>query len=252
MFLIKDRRLGMDNYVFTQTDPRAEGYRGDVVENVALEYDMNDIHSWSDGETRPEPCLGRDPTDENRYKVFKFPADLQAAGFELVHSSPPFVTFSWPDYRTRYYPVPERYATSMTQEEWFDFLEETDAATRIRKSLNKHEKPHPGSSRDHIAEWVAKRHMGADGGIHEVWFLRAGSPVDEIRLLEVSERYTGSSSRIEPVDFGLDLDGATYKLLVADVSTEQLEFIKANPLQTLPDDWKIEGALIWGRRGSRL
>src|SRR5262249_19801721 len=108
-----------------------------------------------------------------------------------------------------------------------------------------------GSSRDEIAEWVAKRHMGADGGIEQVWFLHAGSPADEIRLLEVSERFTGEAAKIEPIDFGLDLDGPKYKLLVADVSVEQLEKIKADPAKSLPNDWKIDGAIIWGRRGRR-
>src|SRR5207245_2791221 len=104
-------------------------------------------------------------------------------------------------------------------------------------------KPKQGSNLDQVAEWVAKRHMGADAGIHQVWFLQSGSPADEIRLLEVSERFTGEAAKIEPIDFGLDLDGAKYKLLVADVSGEQLEKIKADPAKLLPKDWKIDGAL---------
>ncbi len=249
MFLVKDRRLGLDNYVFTHTDPRTEGYKGDVIEGVTLDYDWNAIVPWADGQPRPNPQLGRDPNDPKHYKVFKFPEELHAAAFEFVHFNTPFVEYSWSDYRKRYYPVPEEYAKTMSQDEWFDFLEEADAATQIRKKMSEPNKPKQGDSRAQVAEWVAKRHMGADGGIHQVWFLQLGSPAGEIRLLEVSERFTGEAAKIEPIDFGLDIEGAKYKLLVADVSVEQLEKIKADPAKLLPKDWKIDGALIWGRRG---
>ena len=249
MFLVKDRRLGMDNYVITQTDPRAEGYKGDVLEGVTIEYDMNAIHDWPDGQDRPNPQLGRDPKNPKHYKVFKFPEELLAAGFEIVHFNTPFLAYSWSDYRKQYYPIPAEYAKTMTQDEWFDFLEEADFAAKIRKKKTEPKEPTQGSSRDQIAEWVAYRHMGADGGIHHVWFLPSGSPADEIRLLEVSEHFTGEAAKIEPIDFGLDLDGAKYKMLVADISEGHLEKIKADPVKLLPKDWKIDGALIWGRRG---
>jgi hypothetical protein len=251
MFLVKDRRLGMDTYVFTQTDPRTERRKGDVIEDVTLDYDMNAIHSWPYGQPRPDPQLGRDPKNPRHYKVFKFPEELRSAGFEFVDSNTPFVEYSWSDYRKRYSPVPEEYAKRMTQDEWFDFLEEADSATKIRKKISEPKKPKQGSNRDHTAEWVAERHMAADGGIHEVWFLHSGSPADEIRLLEVSERFTGQAAKIEPIDFSLDVDGAKYKLLVADLSAEELEKIKADPSKSLPKDWKIGGAIVWGRRGRR-
>lgn len=139
----------------------------------------------------------------------------------------------------------------MTQEEWFAFLEEADSATRIRRTMSEPKRPQKGSSRDQIAEWIANRHMGADGAVHEVWFLDAGSPTDEIRLLEVSERFTGEAAKIEPIDFNLDLDGAKYKLLVADISTEQLKRISSNPANSLPKGWNIDRALVWSRRGRR-
>jgi hypothetical protein len=218
---------------------------------VTLDFDMNAIYLWPNGRPRPNPQLGRDPKNPKHYKVFKSPEELRAAGFEFVHSNPPFVDYSWSDYRRRYYPVPEEYAKTMTQDEWFDFLEEADFAAKIRKKMSEPNKPNHGNNRDQIAAWVADRHMGADGGIREVWFLHSGSPADEIRLLEVSERFTGEAAKIEPIDFGLDIDGAKYKLLVADVSGERLEKIKANPANSLPKDWKIDGAHVWGRRGRR-
>lgn len=250
MFLIKDRRFGMDNFVFTQTDPRTEGYTGDVSEDVELVYDMNAIHRWPNGQPRPDPQLGRNPHNPKQYKVFKSPEELRDSTFELVHFNTPFVEYSWSDYRKRFHPIPEEYAKSMTQDEWFDLLEERDSATRIRKSINEPKKPSHGSSREQIAEWVAKRHMWADGGIHQIWFLKSGSPADEIRLLEVSDRFTSDGNTVEPIDFGLDVDGARYKLLVADLSLEHLNQIKANPGKSLPKDWKIDDALIWGRRGN--
>jgi hypothetical protein len=250
MFLVKDRRLGMDNYVFTHVDPRIDGYKGDLIEGVTLDYDISAISLWPDGQPRPKPQLGRDPKNPKHYKVFKFREELDAAGFEFVHFNTPFVAASWSDYR-RYYPVPEEYAKTMTRDEWFDYLEELDVAAKIRKKRTEPNKPKKGSNRDQVAEWVAERHMGADGGINQVWFLRTGSPADEIRLLEVSERYTGEAGEIEPIDFGLDIDGAKYKLLVADISGEQLEKIKADPTNSLPKDWRIDDPLVWGRRGRR-
>jgi hypothetical protein len=251
MFLVKDRRLGMDNYVFTYSDPRTDGYKGDVISGVNLDYDMNAVLLWPDGEMVPDPQLGRDPNNPKHYKVFKFPHELQAEGFEFIHDNTPFVAHSWSDYRKHYYPMPEQYAKAMTEDDWFDFLEDADFAARIRKKMSAPNEPTRGSNRDQIAEWVAKRHMGADGGISQVWFLNAGSPADEFRLLEVSERFTGEAAKVEPIDFGLDIAGAKYRLLVADVSTEQLNKIKTDPAKSLPQGWKIDGALVWDRRGRR-
>jgi hypothetical protein len=251
MFLVKVRRLGRDDYVFTHTDPRTEGFKGDVTEGVTLKYEWKEIVEWPEGQPRPNPQLGRDPNEPKLYRVFKYPAELHAAGFELVYPNTPFVEYSWSEYLKRYYPVPEEYARSMTQDEWFDFLEGTDSATKIRKMTSEPDKPTDGSNLQHVAEWVAKRHMGADGGINQVWFLHSGSPADEIRLLEISERFTGETTRIEPIDFGLDVDGKKYRLRVADVSMDRLNKIKDDPARTLPKDWKIEEAQIWDRRGRR-
>ena len=247
MFLVKDRRLGMDNYVFTRTDPRTEGYKGDVIEGVTLDYNMNAIHLWPDGQPRPKPQLGRDPKTPTHYKVFKFPEELHAAGFEFVHFNTPFFAYSWSDYRKNYYPVPEEYAKSMTQDEWFSFLEEADFASKIRKQAAPPE-PKKDSSRDQIAFWVARRHMTADTSIRSVWYLPAGAPADEIRLLEVNDQYPSEATPITPVDFGLDIEGAKFKLFVADVTSEQIEKIKADPSKVLPKGWKLDDSVIWGRR----
>lgn len=248
-FLVKDRRFGMDNYVFTRIDPREDGYKGDdVIENVRLDYDMNEIHLWPDGQPRPNPKLGRDPNDPYHYKVFKFPEELNNSRFEFVHMNTPTVVYSWSDYRKRFYPRPEEYAEQMTQDEWFDFLEEADAAAKIRKSLNQSEEPKPGSSRDEIAEWVARQHMGADGAVHHIWYLPSGSASDEIRLLEVSDRFLPEGAPIKPTPVNVDILGRKFRLQIADATSSQIDGIQQNPLNLLPPGWSLENPKIWSRR----
>lgn len=246
MFLVKDRRFGMDNFLFIQLDPRQDGYTGEVIEDAKLDYDMPDVRRWPDGEPHPDPQLGRDPKDPTRFKVFKFPQELKAAGFDFVHSHAPLVAYSWSDYRRQYRPEPEEVAEKMTRDEWFDELEWSDRTTKIRSQMADDPEPDARSSRDEVAKWVARRHMGADGGVQQVWYLPGGAPADEIRLLEAGDRY-GGFEPIKPIDFGLDIDGKAYKLLVADVTTGQLEKVK-NGLTQLPSGWADDSAVVWGRR----
>lgn len=251
MFLVKDRRFGMDQFVFTNIDPREEGYKGDVLENVSLNYNMDAVHAWSSGLPRPNPRLGRDPNNSSHYKVFKSPEELEESGFQLVHMNTPIVAHSWSEYRKQYYPVPEEFAGKMTQDEWFDFLDEADAAAKIRKKLSQPDDPKPGSSRDEIAEWVAKQHMGADGAVHHIWYLPSGAAEDEIRFLEVSDRFLPEGASVEPLGFGLNVAGMEFKLQVADVTSDQFEKIKRNPADLLPESWKFEGGKSWSRRDLR-
>lgn len=246
MFLLKDRRLGMDHFVFISTDPRPEGCRGEVTEGVELNYNMNAIHEWPYGEPSPRPQLGRDPNNRLHYKVFRSPEELNGSGYEFVNSNSPFVVTSWTAYRRQYYPVPEEFAKSMSQEEWYEYLEDADTAAKVRSGLNGVPEPKAGSHRDEIAEWVAKRHMSADGGIQRIWYLHSGSPADEIRLLDVSER-AAEFSEVEPVDFGLDVGGVKFKLLVADITPSMFGKLKADPSK-LPKSWKLDSAISWGRR----
>lgn len=81
MFLVKDRRLGMNNYVFTHMAPRTEGYRGDVIEGVTLDYDMNAIHHWPDGLPAPNPQLGVIPKFRSTLRFSSF-----RRNFKLRHS----------------------------------------------------------------------------------------------------------------------------------------------------------------------
>jgi hypothetical protein len=246
MYLIQDRRYGQDHFVFTHVDPRTEGYGGKVEEGVQLDYDMNSVHHWRQGEPRPAPQLGRDPANPKHYQVFKFPDELQIAGFELVSSQAPILVYSWLDYR-KLVPLPHEVAEKMDLHEWFEVLDSSDEGMKLRRRSEVDADPPPGSDRDRIAEWVAKQHLAADGSIRQVYYLPAGSPPQEIRLLEINERYSTPDDQPEPFDFGLEVSGQALRLSVADVSREQLEVMEQNP-SFLPQGWKWEGARKWGVR----
>jgi len=82
--------------VFTEVDPREDGFTGEMIEGVSFEQ-SEDIFHWPDGHRDPEPCVGQEPTNDKRYKVFKYPRDLQKAGFHLVSAT--FGTYErWSDY----------------------------------------------------------------------------------------------------------------------------------------------------------
>ncbi|MDB5307597.1 MAG: hypothetical protein JWO38_1799 [Gemmataceae bacterium] len=206
MYLIIDHRLGLRNFVFILTDPRKEGYKGDVDEGVSLDYDVLAIPTWPDGEQRPEPNLGRDPTNPKRYKVFKFPRELREARFEFVDSKTPVVDYSWQDYLEKT-PMPSELAEKLGPDNWSDYLDKVDEGVRLRRQKNVEPEPPRGSNRDRIAEWVAKRHMSVDGSIRQVLYLPDGAPDEEIRLLEVNDRITRSAEEVEPIDFGIEIAG---------------------------------------------
>ena len=69
MFLVEDQRGGTTYLVFTYEDPRKDEYTGPVTERVTLDYDMETVHSWSDGHARPEACVGRSKDDPKHYQV---------------------------------------------------------------------------------------------------------------------------------------------------------------------------------------
>ena len=93
-----------------------------------------------------------------------------------------------------------------------------------------------------VAEWVARQHLNVDTWVREIWHLPKGAPVDEIRLLEVGDQRPDTA--IEPMDFGLDLDGRTFKLLIADINSDQMEQIKTDA-SLLPVGWHMEGSQSW-------
>jgi hypothetical protein len=86
MYLAEDRSRGQSYLVFTEVDPREDGFTGSVTEDVFLDVPEG-LFLWPDGHGGPEPCVGQDPTDANRYKVFKYSRDLQKAGYRPVSAT---------------------------------------------------------------------------------------------------------------------------------------------------------------------
>jgi len=154
----------------------------------------------------------------------------------------PEVFGSWKDY------LKLRHAEDLPDEDWYQELDRYDEASRLRRKRAQAPAPPSGKDRDEVADWVARRHFIADSGIQEVWYLPREAPLDEIRLLELNDRLAGTEYSTEAIDFGLDVEGARFRLLVADITSEQLEQIKKDPSR-LPSGWSLEGSRIW-RRGT--
>ncbi|MBY0455930.1 MAG: hypothetical protein K2V38_01185 [Gemmataceae bacterium] len=246
MYLVRLRRLGVDDFVFTHTDPREEGYSGDVEDGVGLDFDMNEVARWPDGTPRPQPQLARDPNDPKKYRVFKFPQEREAAGYELVDANTPIVAFTWAEYKRRYGTFSDL-AESLPQEEFEAELDRIDEATKRVWQRDDNPEPPPGSDRDAIAEWVAKQHLAVSGSIRQVVYLPAAAPPDEIRLLEVNERLPVGDGPLTPLDFGAKIAGCPVTVSVVDVTKDQLEKLRADE-RLLPAGWNWEGARVWGSR----
>lgn len=140
-------------------------------------------------------------------------------------------------------------AERLDDTQWYDFLDELDAVSRRRHHLAEPEQP-ANCDRDSLAAWIARKHFLADSGIREIWYLPKRSPEDEIRLLEVSDRQAANGStptKVEAIDFALDIQGCPYRLFVADVTGDQLEQIRDNRL-ALPTNWTLDGNTVWRRR----
>ena len=60
-------------------------------------------------------------------------------------------------------------------------------------------------------------------------------------------RYKPSETRCEPWNFGLNIDGVPFHLLVADVTREQLDQLQRDP-SFLPPGWSLDGNQLWSRR----
>jgi hypothetical protein len=94
MFLMRNHER--NHLIFTYTDPRADGFTGDVEAGVTLE-EADDVHHWPDGADSPGVCLGVSPDDPKVFKVFKYDRDRRNAGYESVGGTP-IVLHSYADY----------------------------------------------------------------------------------------------------------------------------------------------------------
>ena len=104
--------------------------------------------------------------------------------------------------------------------------------------------------RDSAARSYAARHFKLDAGVRDVYYLPAGAPDREIRLVEVNELIAErQEDPLEPIDFGVDIgrpDG--HSLIVLDITPGQWDRIQAGHLR-LPPDWSREGAVLFARAG---
>ena len=197
-------RYGDTYLLFLAEDPRRRGREIGPVDAVTLDYDMQAVHHWPEGYPCPEVCVGRAKDDPKRYKVFRYGSECEAAGYERVPGIP-LVFGSWADYLAVRLTPPD--PEQIRDEQWFEYLYKLDEDSRQRR------RTHPGPSRptngnrDEIAAWLAKTHILSDSAIRKVWYLPTGAAPDEIRLLEVNDRFAGSEERIDAVDFGVDVAG---------------------------------------------
>ena len=74
-------------HVFTNDDPRDDGFTGPVETDVFLEI-PGDLKQWPTGTRRPEPVLAISPTNQKDYKVFKHDDNAKSAGFRIVGGLP--------------------------------------------------------------------------------------------------------------------------------------------------------------------
>src|SRR5579859_6481728 len=104
--------------------------------------------------------------------------------------------------------------------QWYEYLDRLDEDSRERRRNPRETAPPASGSRDDVAAWVAKQHLTIDSAVREIWYLPEGAPPEEIRLLELSDRLAGGDGDSEAIDFGMDIEGAEFHLLIADVTTE--------------------------------
>lgn len=239
MFLVFDESSSPPYLVFTWENPREDDYGGEVLDDVSLVYE-NGVDEWPLGEAAPEPCVGT--KDHKRYEVFRGCEKLRASGYAPVPGMPVVLT-RWSDFLRLVHPE------QLNEERWYDELDKLDEAARRRRKMPLSSELPSDATRDEVAAWIARRHFIVDTGVREIWYLRDGAPNDDIRLIEVNDRIIASESRIEAVDFGLNIEGVPFKLYVADVNSEQLALAQRDPSR-LPEGWSLAGAQQWWRRGA--
>ncbi len=171
MYLVEDNRHGTCYLVFTWEDPRKAGYVGRVLDGVTLDYDMDAVHRWPDGNESPEEAVGRSPDNPNHYQVFRYNRERQQAGYAPVEGTP-VVFGSWKDYVKLRLVPPDPEQTD--DEHWYDYLDKLDEDSRRRRLRAQPLAPPRSGAREDIAAWVAKQHLVVDTSIREVWYLPQG------------------------------------------------------------------------------
>src|SRR5437868_1485525 len=100
-----------------------------------------------------------------------------------------------------------------------------------------------------MARFYAKKHFKTDPGTRSIYFLPAGAPEREIRLVEVNELIVErTTDPLEPIDFGVDIDSPkAHTLMVLDITPSQWEKIRKQKL-SLPNGWSLDGAIHFSRQ----
>jgi hypothetical protein len=91
-----------------------------------------------------------------------------------------------------------------------------------------------------FAEWLARQHLEFDSRLTEIVYLPAGTPEDQVRLLEVNTGlYVEPGDPIVPVEMTPAINELPFRVSVADVSPDEWKQIQNNP-GLLPAGWSLE------------
>lgn len=132
--------------------------------------------------------------------------------------------------------------------DWASFEDVISSAYRQRLgTANADPPPRPEqATAQQFAEWLARRHMSSDLAIERVVYLPTGAQNHEIRLLEVNRLlHPPDPDVVEPLDFSPD--DLSFKVFVADVTSDQWERINREPDAMLPPGWELDGNLVFTR-----
>jgi len=136
-------------------------------------------------------------------------------------------------------------AGSLDDQQWRVFLDDLSKARSQRGRSTVGELPR-NANRDQVAAWIARKHLAVDPGIADVLYLPKDAPEREIRLVEANTLLTAlSDEEVTPVDFGLNIEGLNFKLLVLDVTPDQWKAIVEGRSQ-LPPGWILDGNQRFG------
>ena len=95
MYLVRTQANHATYTIILATDPREDGWKGEVVEGVELDKDEKVTSLWGMAQVRPSgPVIGQDPNNTRRFKMFADPDDLRSAGF-LVLSTQGWYVDRW-------------------------------------------------------------------------------------------------------------------------------------------------------------
>jgi hypothetical protein len=136
-------------------------------------------------------------------------------------------------------------AGSLDDRQWRVFLDDL-SKTRSHRGRSEGGELPPNPNRDQVAAWIAKKHLAVDPGITDILYLPGNSPEREIRLVEANSLLAALPDEdVTPVDFGLNVEGLNFSLLVVDVTPDQWKRIMESKSE-LPPSWTLDGSQHFG------